>query len=66
MNMTLPIKFKVENIFLGQATCLQSQVGSKFPNLKIFGFYLKNLQQIKDSILGFLTQHLEQPVSVHM
>ena len=47
---------------------LQSRVGSIFPNLKIlnFFFYLKILQQIKDIIPSFLTQHLEQPVSVHM
>ena len=30
-----------------------------------FYFYLKILQQLKDSIPSFLTQHQEQPVSVH-
>ena len=35
-------------------------------NLEFFCFYLKILQQIKDSFPNFLTQHLEQPISVHM
>ena len=46
----------------------QSRVGSKFLNLKILIFLLllKILQQIKNSVPNFLTQHLEQPISVHM
>ena len=35
-------------------------------NLEFIFFYLNILQQIKDSIPNFLTQHLEQPISVHM
>ena len=31
-----------------------------------FFFYLKILQQIKNVIPNILTQHLEQPISVHM
>ena len=41
-------------------------IDTESQNLEFFCFYLKILQQIKDLILGFLTQHLEQPVSVHM
>ena len=53
---------------LGCAMGLQSRVGSKLRNLKILIFWLQPqiLQQIKDSIPIFLTQYLEQPVSVHM
>ena len=38
--MTLPNRFQVKTNFLGRATGVQSQVGSKFPNLKILSFLL--------------------------
>ena len=65
-----PVEKKLEcSICLGLVVAArQSRVGSKFPYINILIFYLslKILQQIKDSIPNFLTQHLEHPISVHM